>query len=113
VVVEVEEQHHHTQLGFARYFAKLYDNRFLYVHDFGWHHWDGTRWARDESGNADRAVHRMFDKMWPDAQGNSDLAKAIIRCETAPRCHRHPEAGQHAVTVRRHRCATSTPTRIC
>jgi putative DNA primase/helicase len=78
-----EEQHHRTQLGFARYFAKLYGGKLLYVHGIGWHYWDQKRWAADEIGDAPRAVHAMLDKIWSEAKGDKDLTKAIIRCETS------------------------------
>jgi putative DNA primase/helicase len=83
VMLGTEDQHHRTQLGFARFFAKLYEGKLLYVHNMGWLYWDGKRWAADEVGEAARAVNAMLDKIWVEAKGNQELAKAVIKCENA------------------------------
>ena len=78
-----EEQHHRTQLGFARFLAKLQQERLLHANGIGWHYWNGKRWALDETGIAQRAVHTMLDAVWAEAKGDKVLYSAVIKLETA------------------------------
>ena len=78
---------HSGQLGMAYRLAKAYKGRLRDVYGIGWHHWDDTRWARDDSGMAKQAVYAMLKALWPHARGDSDkakeLRKAVVRCESS------------------------------
>jgi len=78
---------HTAQLRFAHYLAEAFTDELLYVHNLGWHRWDGARWQQDNTGQAHRNVYTLLRAIWPFAWGDSDeakeLAKAISRCETA------------------------------
>ena len=49
-------EEHHGQLRLAYRFAHQHGGRMMHVTGLGWHAWDGTRWAFDQDGAADRAV---------------------------------------------------------
>ena len=70
---------HSGQLGMAYRLAKAYKGRLLYVYGLGWHYWDDTRYARDDSGMAKQAVYAMLKALWPHAFGNSEDAKELPR----------------------------------
>ncbi len=51
---------HSGHLGMAIKLANQFTNKLLYVHNVGWHRWDGKRWAPDGDGAARRAVHTVI-----------------------------------------------------
>lgn len=70
--------------------AKQFGSRFRYVNKVGWHHWDGKRWARDETRAPRRAVHsvirrdrRVVKRLHLPAEEEQQRLKEIARYETA------------------------------
>ena len=60
----------------------------MYVHGIGWHHWDGTRWAEDERGEAKRAVadvlrEALAEAVKLDSDQRDKLIADVRKCETA------------------------------
>lgn len=51
---------HSGQLGMAKKLAARNAHQFRYVAGVGWHEWDGRRWAPDERGGIERAVHNLI-----------------------------------------------------
>src|SRR5688500_11143413 len=51
-----ESKQHTGQVRMAYRLRAAYQDRLLHVHGLGWHYWDGTRWAADDTGTAKRAV---------------------------------------------------------
>ena len=49
-------EQHSGQVRMAYRLAHSHVDRLLHVHGIGWHYWDGTRWAEDVRGHAERAV---------------------------------------------------------
>jgi len=78
---------HRGQLRIAYRLAAEHDGRLLHVHSLGWHHWDGTRWAKDTTGVARRAVYATLkaalgDMPRLDRQPRSELLVDVSRCES-------------------------------
>jgi putative DNA primase/helicase len=79
----------HAQLRMAERFAYMHSGRMMHVTGLGWHAWDGTRWALDEDGAADRAViavlkeslHELAHREDPGFRKN--LLKDVTKSETA------------------------------
>lgn len=80
--VAVGEQHS-GQARMAYRLAAAYTGRLIYVHGIGWHHWDSTRWAEDDSGAAKRAVLDVLRAALADSLTDKDLRSDVRRCETA------------------------------
>lgn len=76
-------EQHRGQTRFAYRLTQQYGARLLHVHAVGWHAWDGTRWAKDENGEALRAVHRVLRRAWKEALGDKDLTKEVLACQSA------------------------------
>jgi putative DNA primase/helicase len=80
---------HSAHLAMAIKFADQAAGRHLYVHGIGWHHWDGKRWAQDESGHTERELHELFRREWIAAYliENETIRKAKVQwissCERA------------------------------
>ncbi|WLP92979.1 phage/plasmid primase, P4 family [Gordonia sp. NB41Y] len=63
--------------------AELYSDRLLYVAGLGWHHWDGTRWQRDETGEAKRCVIAVLKSALSESLEDRTLRRDVTRCESA------------------------------
>jgi putative DNA primase/helicase len=79
---------HSAHLGMAVKMAKQFANKLLYVHGYGWHRWDGKRWAPDRNGAARRAVHTVIRRERAKAaklplEEREKRAKQLARYETA------------------------------
>jgi putative DNA primase/helicase len=79
---------HAAHLGMARKLVKSHGKKLLHVHGLGWHHWDGTRWAPDETAAAPQAVHTLLRSERRKALKLKDTdrkkrEKEIARYETA------------------------------
>jgi putative DNA primase/helicase len=74
---------HSGQVRFAYLLATAFKDRLLYVHGIGWHHWDGTRWALDETGHAQRAALAMLQKALAESIRDKELRRDVQRCESA------------------------------
>ncbi|WP_202378191.1 DNA primase family protein [Mycobacterium paraintracellulare] len=59
-----------------------YRDRLLHVHGLGWHSWDGTRWAADDTGTAKRAVLDVLRCSLADSLGDKQLQQDVRRCES-------------------------------
>ena len=84
--IEVE---HSAHLRMATLFEDFAAGETIYVKGIGWHHWDGTRWAIDESSMTERKLHKLFKREWikafdiGDEKKRKEAIQAISRCETA------------------------------
>lgn len=83
------EVEHSSHLRMAKKFAAFASDRLIYVRSIGWHLWDGTRWAIDESGATERTLHDLFKQEWlaafeiKDDDDRKKATQAIARCESA------------------------------
>lgn len=63
--------------------AGVHEDRLLHVHGIGWHCWDGTRWAPDDSGEAARAVLEVLrDALVESLGGDQELRSDVRKCES-------------------------------
>lgn len=81
-------ERHRGQLRIAYRLAASHADRLMYVHGIGWHHWDGTRWAEDERGEAKRAVAEVLrdalaEAVKLDSDARDKLIADVRKCETA------------------------------
>lgn len=79
---------HRGQLRVAYRVAGAYADRLLHVGNVGWHVWDGTRWARDERGDAQKAVFAtlkaaLVEAVDLSARDREALHADVRRCETS------------------------------
>jgi putative DNA primase/helicase len=80
---------HSGHLGMAIKLANQFGHTFRYVYGIGWHTWDGKRWAPDDNGAVQRAVHTVLRRDWAKAAKLTDpaekakRAKEIARYESA------------------------------
>lgn len=77
-----EGEQHHGQVRLAYRLAARYAGALMYVHGFGWHVWDGTRWAEDERGVSQRAVIDVIRQALADSVHDKELRRDVTRCET-------------------------------
>ena len=75
-------EQHTGQVRIAYRLRAAYRERLLYVHGLGWHCWDGTRWAADDSGTAKRAVLDVLRCSLADSLGDKRLQQDVRRCES-------------------------------
>ena len=68
------------QTRMAYLLATLYKDKLIHVHGLGWHHWDGQRWALDETGVARRAVLKVLKSAWNASFGDPETAKDVRAC---------------------------------
>jgi putative DNA primase/helicase len=80
---ENPDQIHRGQVRLAYRLADRYAGRLLFVHNIGWHHWDGTRWAFDDVGATKRAVIDVLRQALADSLVDKDLRADVHRCESA------------------------------
>lgn len=58
----------------AKRFSIYAEGHALYVNGTGWHHWDGTRWARDvHDARTHALLERMLNVSWQEAMTDRDL----------------------------------------
>ncbi|MCV7134419.1 hypothetical protein H7J06_15630 [Mycobacterium hodleri] len=62
--------------------AESHADRLLYVSGLGWHMWDGTRWAVDDTGNAKRAVLEVLRKALAESLFDRRLQADVRKCES-------------------------------
>lgn len=74
---------HSGQVRMAYRLAGAYVDRLLHVAGIGWHHWDGKRWAPDESGHAHRAVLAILADALSASVGDKQLRADVTKCESA------------------------------
>lgn len=74
---------HHGQARMAYRLAQRYEGELLHVHSIGWHYWDGTRWARDDRGEAKRAVLAELRLALADSLDNKEFRQDVRKCESA------------------------------
>jgi putative DNA primase/helicase len=74
---------HRGQARMAYRLADAYTGQLLYVHGLGWHHWDGHRWAEDDTGAATRAVLDVLRTALADSLSDKELRADVRRCESA------------------------------
>jgi putative DNA primase/helicase len=77
---------HRTDLGNARRLCRLFGDRIRYVHAWGsWLIYDGTRWARDETGEIHRLARATVRSIYAEAAQADDAAtrKALAAWATA------------------------------
>jgi putative DNA primase/helicase len=76
------EEEHATDLGNARRLCRLFGERIRYVYSWGaWLIWDGTRWAKDDTGAIDRLARETVRTMYAEAADidDSGTRKALGR----------------------------------
>ena len=71
------------QVRMAHMLADTYIDRLLFVHDIGWHYFDGKRWAVDDVGAAKRAVLDVLRRALAESLGDKELRKDVRKCESA------------------------------
>lgn len=58
----------------AKRFATYAEGHALYVDGTGWHHWDGSRWARDHHGKRTHdLLERLLHISWGESMGDKHL----------------------------------------
>ncbi len=76
-------EQHGGQVRMAYRLAHRYRHRLLHVHGLGWHHYDGKRWAVDESGVARRAVLDVLATALAESVGDKQLRADVAKCESS------------------------------
>lgn len=77
-------EQHRGQLRIAHRLAKHHGDHLMFVKGLGWHAWDGTRWAPDETAEAERAVHAVLRSALAESlDGDRNLRDDVRRCESA------------------------------
>jgi len=74
---------HTGQVRIAYRLAHSHVDRLLHVHGIGWHYWDGTRWAEDDRGHAQRAVLEVLAQALAESVGDKQLRADVAKCESA------------------------------
>jgi putative DNA primase/helicase len=73
---------HSGQVRMAYRLAAGCVDRLLYVYGIGWHRWDGTRWAFDDTGATRRAVLGVLRDALAESLGDKRLRTDIAKCES-------------------------------
>jgi putative DNA primase/helicase len=71
-----------TELGYARRLIHVYGDRLRHVPEWRrWLRWDGTRWAHDSDGQAQRWMKAIARRVTADAMAepDADLRRALLR----------------------------------
>jgi putative DNA primase/helicase len=81
-------EQHRGQVRIAYRLRHAYRHQLLHVGNVGWHVWDGTRWARDERGDATKAVLETLRAALAEAvelpkDDRDHLIHDVRRCESA------------------------------
>lgn len=77
------DQAHSGQVRIAYRLHDTYRGKLLHVHGIGWHAWDGTRWAQDDTGEARRAVLAVLRSALAESLGDKELRSDVRKCESA------------------------------
>jgi putative DNA primase/helicase len=86
---------HTTDLGNARRMAKMYGGRMRYCGPWkSWFVWDGTRWRRDDTGEACRMAKRTIRAMQMEALGIEKKSRkaALLKWALESESARHIDA---------------------
>lgn len=84
---------HYTDLGNATYMAQRHGQDIKYVPTWGvWLVWDGTRWAKDETGYILELAKDTILSMWTEAgsvkpERRADYVKHVLKSESANALH--------------------------
>ena len=73
--------YHMTDLGNSQRFVEQSGTDIRYCHDWGqWFHWDGKRWAKDDTGEVIRMAKRTALSMYAEAMNEDDgnRRKALV-----------------------------------
>jgi putative DNA primase/helicase len=73
--------YHMTDLGNSQRFVEQFGSDIRYCHDWGhWFHWDGKRWAKDDTGGVIRLAKRTALGMYSEAMHEDDVnrRKALV-----------------------------------
>jgi putative DNA primase/helicase len=73
---------HSGQVRMAYRLAGAERDRLLHVHGVGWHHFDGQRWAYDDTGEAKRAVLDVLRHALAESLSDKQLRADVRRCES-------------------------------
>jgi putative DNA primase/helicase len=81
---------HQTELGLAVRFVAQQGSNLRFCHRWSaWLHWDGRRWARDETGKVGRRIKATVRAIWQeevesaaDKEEGAALRKFALRCES-------------------------------
>ena len=77
VATSSQEGRHLTDLGNAERLVRLHGDRIRYVREWGtWLVWDGTRWAKDRTGEVERLAQATVREMHKEALGLKDRAQS-------------------------------------
>lgn len=80
---------HRGQLRMAYRLAAAFGTRLRFVHEVGWHTWDGVRWCEDKRGEARRHVVEgvlrpaLSEAIGLDRDDRDQLIADVRKCETA------------------------------
>jgi putative DNA primase/helicase len=80
---------HRGQLRMAYRLARAFGDGLRFVHQVGWHLWDGTRWREDDRGAARRRVVEgvlrpaLAEAVTLDRTARDSLMADVRRCESA------------------------------
>lgn len=74
---------HRGQVRMAYRLAASHATTLMHVHGIGWHVWDGTRWAEDHKGAAQRAVLEVLRQAHSESFDDKDLRTDVRRCESS------------------------------
>jgi putative DNA primase/helicase len=75
---------HRGQPRLAYRLAERYASQLLHVTGLGWHHWDSTRWALADRGQAKRAVLAELRRALAESlDGDKGLRTDVHKCESA------------------------------
>lgn len=81
---------HTGQLRIAERFVLRYAGELMYVHQIGWHSWNGTHWEEDKNDRPRRRVVALLKEIRLEAAGYDEdrkderikLTKDVEKCET-------------------------------
>lgn len=75
-------EQHSGQVRLAYRLARSHVARLLFVRGIGWHHYDGTRWAEDDRGYAERAVLNVLSDALAESVTDKVLRADVAKCES-------------------------------
>ena len=74
---------HHGHLRFANRLAEKFGDELMHVRGLGWFRWSSTRWAEDQTGQAERCVIKTLKAAHTEGYGDTSLLSDIRKCESA------------------------------
>ena len=84
-----------TDLGNARRLVRLHGEDLFHTGSLGWLVWDGTRWQRDETGDAVRRAKAAIESLWGEAKKAADRGDT----ESAKHKFKHALKSQSARSI--------------